>query len=571
MAGGLQGEPRLSDDDVAGTASTSVAKETGGDSVADLTVDDLVVGDVVPTSELFAATATASAESARRLQRFALRHPRVSVWIILILVLGLWGTWAGPGWNPQPMQSLIVPERDDTAITTLWDSPTLGSYEVSLEVTEVTLRDGTVVPATIRRPVGFDGVAPGVVFIHGTGTDSHTNFEREASALTSAGIVTIVPDKRTTDYSTTHRDYPALADDYEDVFENLIMRPGVDPRHSGIYAVSEGCFIAPIIAARNSHVGFVALISAPVLPIREQGAMAADTYLRNLGAPERFIGVIPRLVGQDFGADTFKYIDFDVSKYQRQMDMPVIMLYGTGDMSMPTIQGPQILRDDLARNGNHDFTVRYYGGADHGLQIDGVLVANAMRDTADWINGLPQTADAVPHIAGEQPTQTYQAGSVDQPHWFASGPFAVWTFIVGLVLTLAGIILTILGAIRIRSWRLWDFCGCGPTVSFASLAVIFSWGAAVAYVAAIAILALSYQQNRFIVQGGWLAVQAIAFIAAWMVVRVPFAWHGAHYPKDGSRAHALSGLANVIVVVSFVGQLMLLFALAYWGFYPSIV
>lgn len=571
MAGGLQGEPRLSDDDVAGTASTSVVKETGGDSVADLTVDDLVVGDVVPTSELFAATATASAESARRLQRFALRHPRVSVWIILILVLGLWGTWAGPGWNPQPMQSLIVPERDDTAIDSLWETPALGSYEVSLEVTEVTLRDGTVVPATIRRPVGFGGVAPGVVFIHGTGTDSHTNFEREASALTSAGIVTIVPDKRTTDYSTTHRDYPALADDYEDVFENLIMRPGVDPRHSGIYAVSEGCFIAPIIAARNSHVGFVALISAPVLPIREQGAMAADTYLRNLGAPERFIGVIPRLVGQDFGADTFKYIDFDVSKYQRQMDMPVIMLYGTGDMSMPTIQGPQILRDDLARNGNHDFTVRYYGGADHGLQIDGVLVANAMRDTADWINGLPQTADAVPHIAGEQPTQTYQAGSVDQPHWFASGPFAVWTFIVGLVLTLAVIILTILGAIRIRSWRLWDFCGCGPTVSFASLAVIFSWSAAVAYVAAIAILALSYQQNRFIVQGGWLAVQAIAFIAAWMVVRVPFAWHGAHYPKDGSRAHALSGLANVIVVVSFVGQLMLLFALAYWGFYPSIV
>ena len=571
MAGGLQGEPRLSDDDVAGTASTSVVKETGGDSVADLTVDDLVVGDVVPTSELFAATATASAESARRLQRFALRHPRVSVWIILILVLGLWGTWAGPGWNPQPMQSLIVPERDDTAIDSLWETPALGSYEVSLEVTEVTLRYGTVVPATIRRPVGFGGVAPGVVFIHGTGTDSHTNFEREASALTSAGIVTIVPDKRTTDYSTTHRDYPALADDYEDVFENLIMRPGVDPRHSGIYAVSEGCFIAPIIAARNSHVGFVALISAPVLPIREQGAMAADTYLRNLGAPERFIGVIPRLVGQDFGADTFKYIDFDVSKYQRQMDMPVIMLYGTGDMSMPTIQGPQILRDDLARNGNHDFTVRYYGGADHGLQIDGVLVANAMRDTADWINGLPQTADAVPHIAGEQPTQTYQAGSVDQPHWFASGPFAVWTFIVGLVLTLAGIILTILGAIRIRSWRLWDFCGCGPTVSFASLAVIFSWSAAVAYVAAIAILALSYQQNRFIVQGGWLAVQAIAFIAAWMVVRVPFAWHGAHYPKDGSRAHALSGLANVIVVVSFVGQLMLLFALAYWGFYPSIV
>ncbi len=562
MAGGLQGEPRLVDDDVV---------DTTADSAADDSVVDQGVGEVVATSDIFAATATASAESARGLRRFALRHPRVSVWIVLILILGLAGTWAGPGWNPQPMPTLIVPERTDTAITTQWETAALGSYDVDVELTEVTLRDGLVIPATIRRPAGFEGSAPGVLFVHGTGTDSHTNFEREAAALTSAGIVTIVPDKRTTDYTTTHRDYPALANDYEDVFEDLLTRPGVDQRHSGIYAVSEGCFIAPIIGARNNYVNFVALISAPVLPIREQGAMAADTYLRNLGAPERFIRAIPRLVGQDFGADTFTYIDFDVSQYQRQMNMPVLMLYGTGDMSMPTIQGPQILRDDLARNGNHDFTVRYYGGADHGLQVDGVLVSDAMRDTSDWVNGLPYTADARPHIAGQQPTQRYQAGSVEQPHWFASGPFAVWTFIVGLVLTLSGIVLTILGAIRIRSWRLWDFCGCGPTVSLASLAVILAWTAALAYVGAVAVLALSYQQNRLIVQGGWLAVQAIAFIAAWMVVRVPFAWHAAHYPKDGSQTHALSGLANVIVVVSFIGQLVLLFALAYWGFYPSIV
>lgn len=279
MAGGLQGEPRPVNDDVAGTADPS------GEETVDNAVADLAVGDVVSTSEIFAATATASAESARGLRRFALRHPRVSVWIILTLILGLWGTWAGPGWNPQPMQSLIVPERADTAITTQWDTPALGTYDVSMEVSEVTLRDGTVIPATIRRPIGFDGLAPGVLFIHGTGTDSHTNFEREAAALSSAGIVTIVPDKRTTDYTTTHRDYPALADDYEDVYEDLLKLPGVNPRQSGIYAVSEGCFIAPIIAARNNHVGFVALISAPVLPIREQGAMAADTYLRNLGAP----------------------------------------------------------------------------------------------------------------------------------------------------------------------------------------------------------------------------------------------------------------------------------------------
>lgn len=509
--------------------------------------------------------------SPRALRRFALRHPRVSAWIVLVLILGLWGSWAGPGWNPQPMHSLIIPETSDTSITTSWDTPALDTHGVKVETVQIELRDGTTIPGTLRTPEGLEGSAPGVVFVHGTGTRSHKDFAREATALTSAGIVTLVPQKRTTDYTTTHRDYPALANDYEDAFDHLVTRAGVDPRHSGLYAVSEGCFIAPIIAARNTRVSFVALVSAPVLPIREQGAMAADTYLRNLGAPERFISAIPKLVGQDFGADTFNYIDFDVSEYQRKMTMPVLMLYGTGDMSMPTIQGPLIMRDDLARNGNQDLTVRYYEDADHGLQIDGILMRAAMQDTSDWINGLPFTAGAPPHIAGEQPTQTYQAGTVGRPHWFASGPFAVWTLFIGLILTVAGIVLTILGAIRIRSWRLWDFRGCGPTVSFASLAVLVAWAAALTYVGAVATLALTYQQNRLIVQGGWLAVQAIAFVAAWMVVRVPFAWHEAHYPGDGSQTHTPSGLANVIVVVSLFGQLTLLFALAYWGIYPSLL
>lgn len=530
----------------------------------------MVVG-VHGENEAQSAQERETRESPRGLRRFALRHPRVSVWIVLVLILGLWGSWAGPGWNPQPTHAIIVPETSDTAISTSWDTPTVGTHEVKVDIVEIELRDGTRIPGTLRTPVDLEGTAPGVVFVHGTGTDSHKDFTREATALSSTGIVTLVPEKRTTHYTTTHRDYPALADDYEDAFELLVSRPEVDARHSGLYAVSEGCFIAPIIAARNHRVSFVNLVSAPVLPIREQGAMAADTYLRNLGAPDRFISAIPKLVGQDFGADTFNYIDFDVSEYQRQMTMPVLMLYGTGDMSMPTIQGPVILRDDLSKNGNHDLTVRYYKDADHGLKVDGVLMRAAMQDTSDWINGLPHTAGASPRIAGDQPTQTYQAGTVARPHWFASGPFAIWILFIGLILTVAGIVLTILGAIRIRSWRLWDFRGCGPAVSFGSLAVLGAWAIALAYVVAVATLALTYQQNRLIVQGGWLAVQAVAFIAAWMVVRVPFAWHSAHYPKDGSQAHSLSGLANVIVVVSSFGQITLLFALAYWGIYPSLL
>ena len=30
------------------------------------------------------------------------RHPRTTGTIILVLILGMWGTIAGPGWNPDP-------------------------------------------------------------------------------------------------------------------------------------------------------------------------------------------------------------------------------------------------------------------------------------------------------------------------------------------------------------------------------------------------------------------------------------------------------------------------------------
>lgn len=503
----------------------------------------------------------------RGLKRFALRHPRASAWVVLILILGLWGSWAGPGWNPQPMRTLIVPETSDTEIATSSPTASIGTYEVTESVISITLTDGTEIPATLRVPEGVEGLVPGMVFIHGTGTDSYKSFATEATDISSTGVITIVPEKRTSDYTTTHRDYVALAADYSDVFGYLVTSvAGVDPHRSGVYGVSEGCFIAPIVATDRSDVSFVTLVSAPVLSIREQGALAADTYLRNLGAPERLIRAIPRLIGQDFGEDTFDYIDFDVSTYQQKMTMPVLMLYGTADMSMPTVQGPLIMREDLAHVGNSDLTVRYYDGADHGLKVDHVLVEQAMQDTADWVNGLPATADASPHIAGAQPSQNYVAGSVGRPHWFASGSLAIWILIIGMAVTVISLLITVCNVIIIPKKHRMDFHGCGPKITLASLGIIVAWGVCFGYVLAIADLAVTYQQNQIIVQGGWLLSQTVALIAAWLVVRVAFSWYSACRGQD-----RITWLLRVFLTITLVGELTLIFALAYWGFYPSII
>ena len=108
--------------------------------------------------------------------------------------------------------------------------------------------------------------------------------------------------------------------------------------------------------------------------------------------PHGVFRAIPRAVGMSIPGGGFEYADFDVTPYQRRMHQPVLVVYGTGDISMPTIQGAQQVIDDTALAGNGDVTVRYYAGANHGIRVDGVVDADFLRDLSGWVLGLPATA-----------------------------------------------------------------------------------------------------------------------------------------------------------------------------------
>lgn len=517
-----------------------------------------------------------------KLRRLTLRHPHLAAWIALVMVLGLWGTWAGPSWNPQPLSAVLIPETSDTAIGVREPTGQIGEYEVDKSLVEIEFSDHETIQATIRRPIGFEGLAPAMVFIHGTGTQSHTNFEREAQAISSTGIITIVPDKRVHDYSLTHRDYEELAEDFSEVFDYAVGMEGVDPHRSGLYAVSEGCFIAPVVAATNPAVSYIALISAPVLPIREQGAWAADTYLRAVGVPNKVLQAIPRLIGQEFDEETFEYIDFDVSPYQRQLTQPIFMAYGTSDISMPIIQAPIALMEDVAQVGNDSVTIRYYDKANHGLELaDHTLVLSAMQDVADWVSGMPYTAHSTPHIAGAKPTQAYVADTVNRASWFASGSMGLNILIGGVALILVSLITSALYALirRYRRTRMVqsDKAPALPMarINGASLVLLVAVLALLAYIVALAYLATNYSHNSFITYGGWAFLRILALLAAWLCV-VAVSRFFARYTDGGEYAGDENGkkkprLALVVACAAFLGQLTLLLALAYWGVFPSLI
>ncbi|GMA30959.1 alpha/beta hydrolase family protein [Litorihabitans aurantiacus] len=230
--------------------------------------------------------------------------------LVGVLVLALVGTSAGPRWNPEPVSATVTVASPD-----VWvgagpadgagdGAAVLGRYdtrsrivEVELEPADETGRGGVTTDVLIVEPVDAPRPAPAVVFLHGAGTGLADAFAEHATAFASAGIVAVSPSKRLDTYSTLHRDYEAMAADYGRTLELARTLDGVDPDRVGLYAESEGAWVAPVLAAGDDDVAFVALVSAPVVPPRQQAAFAVDAYLREVGVPQTLLRAIPRATG----------------------------------------------------------------------------------------------------------------------------------------------------------------------------------------------------------------------------------------------------------------------------------
>lgn len=487
-----------------------------------------------------------------------------------VLVLGIVGQVSGPGWDPTPMTRTVEVTSPDTAIAPSVDlagTAAVGTYEVVESIVTVALA-GADVQARVMEPLDAPDQRPGIVFVHGAGTGRYERaFIAQAEALASAGIVTMVPNKRLDTYSTRHRSYVTMANDYLRSVELLRGLPGVDPDRVGVYGESEGAWIVPVMAADNPAVAFTVLVAAPVVPPRQQAAFAVDSYLRATGVPEDLLRTIPRMVGMDFPGGGFAYADFDVQPFQQRMRQPVLVVYGTGDAAMPTVQGALNVVDDLAVAGNDDWTIRYYEGADHGIKVDRRLVPTFARDLARWVGGLPAAADAPPRVAGAEPYQRYVAEPVERPRWYAEGDLLVAGIVGALLAVSLGPVLWVVRRLRgTRGRMLAD--GVRLPLTVLGVGAVATLLALTAYLLVVANLAQNYRTNAWVVQGGWLAVRmgGVATVVAGVVL--------VYRILDGRRRGAVPaarGTAGEWTLAGGVGgSVMLLLLLAYFGVFPTL-
>ncbi|WP_188037217.1 prolyl oligopeptidase family serine peptidase [Actinotalea sp. JY-7885] len=484
---------------------------------------------------------------------------------VAVVALGIVGTVSGPDWDPVPLTETIEVESADTAIGGVEGADAVGTYEVATSVVTVELA-GAVVEAQISEPVGAQGERPGVVFVHGAGTGKFdVAFTQQAQALASAGIVAMVPNKRLDTYTTRTRDYNAMASDYLRSVELLRGLPGVDSDRVGVYGESEGSWIVPVMAADNPSVAFVVLVAAPVVPPRQQAAFAVDSYLRNTGVPEEVLRAVPRVVGMEFPGGGFEYGNFEVRPFQQRMRQPVLLVYGTGDAAMPTVQGALELVEDLSMAANPDWTVRYYEDANHGIKIGATLVPEFARDLVDWVQGLPETGDAEPRVAGAEPYQRFRADPVERPRWFAEGDLVVAALGACAVALLVGPVLWVVRRLRGRRQRALGRGILAPLVTMAAGAAL-TLVTLVAYLMSVAHLAQNYLTNPVLVQGGWLAVRLLGVVA--VVAGVVLVYRVLDARRPGAEPAARTVTGEWTLATGVAGSAVLLLMLAYWGVFP---
>ena len=488
---------------------------------------------------------------------------------IVVALLGALGAVSGPGWDPVPLTATISVGSPDTAMGQVpAGADPVGTYDVVRSVVTVQLA-GATVEAQISEPVGADGPRPGVVFVHGAGTGRFDQaFVAQAEALASAGIVTMVPNKRLDTYSTRSRDYVAMANDYLRSVELLRGLPGVDPDRVGVYGESEGAWVVPVMAADNAAVAFTVLVAAPVVPPRQQAAFAVDSYLRATGVPVEILRAVPRILGMEFPGGGFEYADFDVSPFQQRMRQPVLVVYGTGDAATPTVQGALQVIDDVTTAGNHDWTVRYYEGADHGIRVDRQLVRAFPRDLAAWIQGLPATGDAAPEVAGAEPYQRFLAAPVERPRWFAEGDIIVALLVLVGTCLLTGPALWVARRVRRRRKPALAEGVVLPMAVMTGAAAAALTGFVV-YLLVVANLAQNYRTNAFVVQGGWLAVRVLGVVS--VVAGVVLAYRVLDGRRRSGRPATRAPAGRLCLAANLLGSGVLLVLLAYWNVFPAVL
>jgi uncharacterized protein len=445
--------------------------------------------------------------------------------------------------------------------------PVAPAHAVSdgLRTTEVSFvgNGGVVLPGTVLAPSASTRRRPGLVMLQGAGNRGRQELRAEAEAFARRGVVTLIYDKRTVGYSLLHRDYSVLAEDALAGLRLLRARADVDPASVGLWAQSEGAYVAPLAANRSTDVRFLITVGAVgVTPVR-QTAWQYGEYLRHAGVSGSLAHTMQVTSAQmTVAAGLFPESNHYPVPAWEQLRQPVLAQWGELDRIAVPQESTQIIRQALERGGNTHHTIRSVPGVRHNLNrtADGgfdrihSLPPNYGDFEASWIDGLAHGQPAPAASAQPAPHQAQPSRPLAPLAWYESP----WLQLAGLLLfgvAFAGYPLTA-ATRRLRGRR-----GAPPVRRPARWLAATGLATTVGFLLYMLFMLATAANVIGPVLGGrpipWLILQLLASATVVATVATAVAW----------RRHRrnLTGASHVRLGVLLAAGLVFLPWAAYWG------
>lgn len=237
---------------------------------------------------------------------------------------------------------------------------------LTLQSREASLR------AVLQRPNG-SGRFPAVVLIHGSGRMTAEDASQwSARQWLDLGVAVMAYDKRGVGGSTgvysgvgptnSDRMFDLLADDALAAVAALKSHANIESSRIGLFANSQGGWIAPLAASRSRDVAFLISVSGPVSTVGEE-----NEFSRLAGAdPGSIQGLSAADIETRFNAFTGPH-GFDPVPVLRTLPTPSLWIIGERDRSIPVALTLRNL-EQLKTTHGRPITVHVMSAADHGMR-----------------------------------------------------------------------------------------------------------------------------------------------------------------------------------------------------------
>ena len=318
-------------------------------------------------------------------------------------------------------------------------------HAVEFHNQSVTLAGSLLLPSS-------EAPLPAVVFVHGAGRHTRESQREVAEYFASNGIAALIYDKRGTGESSgvyeSHRPYTNLVNDALSAVAFLKQRREIAESQIGIWGLSQGADISAAAASRTEDIQFIITAGASVCD--GQMFYYRDNLFRLYGLSDTLRDVaekgrlakrdLHRTIQDGFGLSSFAPRSYPppdqyLHPAWRQVDQPVLAMWGELDQNVPVGESVAGLKNSLAHANNEQWIMVILPRANHDLGISesGALQSKwrgyapgALRTMTAWARGViddPSQIDTMKQVGVAREARVLaKLADYERLRWYGNAP-----------------------------------------------------------------------------------------------------------------------------------------------------